>query len=175
LRWATRATSTSYFCLASRMAKVLRKAIWALLPPRASIEAASLVPTSILKARPVILVRQSAMAVPPLVIRPVSTDGTKVMTMGLSAAPNSPALGLSAVAILSHLAAGTTTVGAAGAFVGAVVGAAVGATVGATGLAVGTAVGGGVGEMPQAVRTRDRTTRTLIISVSDRSDRPRFI
>jgi hypothetical protein len=83
-------------------------------------------------------------------------------------------LGLRAVAILSHLAAGTTTVGAAGAFVGAAVGA-TGALVGSTGFAVGTAVAGGVGEVPQAVRTRDRTTRTLIINVSDRSDRPRFI
>ena len=116
-----------YFCSAKRTENVLRKLTWAFSAPMASMEAAKVVPTSILKVRPVIEVKQSAMAVPALVILPVSPDGTKVITMGLSEAPSLPAAGAAgASANLSHT--GGTAVGAA---VGAVVGATVGASVGA--------------------------------------------
>jgi hypothetical protein len=47
------------------------------------------------------------------VIKPTSTDGTKVMTIGLSDAPSSPALGASALASLSHLGAGAALEAAA--------------------------------------------------------------
>src|SRR5512137_519901 len=133
-----------YFCSASRTEKVLRKLTCAFSAPMASMEAAKVVPTSILKARPVIWLKQSAMAVPALVILPVSPEGTKVITMGLSAAPRAPAAGAAgASASLAHTGGtgvGGTAVG--GATVG---GTAVGASVGGTavgGTSVGTAVGG---------------------------------
>ena len=127
------------------------------------------------------------MAWPPLVILPTSTDGTKVMTIGLSGAPSSPALGVRALGSLSQVgtgsgvAVGGTAVGAGAAAVGATVGAAgalvgatVGAAVGAAGALVGATVGAGVG-VAQAVRTRARRTRTLIREYSVRMDRTRFI
>src|SRR5512140_1211054 len=144
------------------MAKVLRKPIWATPPPNASTAAFSLVPTWILKDRPVILPRQSAIAWPPIVILLTSTDGTKTITIGLSAEPRSPALGVMAFGRGSHFAAGSgvgTAVGgtAVGPVVGATVGASVGASVG--GIAVGASVGGtSVAAGPHAARTSDRLT-----------------
>src|SRR5512146_2049377 len=93
---ATKAGTIWYFCSASRTENVLRKPTCAFSAPMASMEAAKVVPTSILKVRPVIPVRQSAIAVPALVILPVSPEGTKVITIGLSAEPSSPALGAAA-------------------------------------------------------------------------------
>ncbi len=49
---------------------------------------------------------QSAMAVPALVILPVSPDGTNVMTIGLSAEPRSPAFTVGALGSLSHFGGG---------------------------------------------------------------------
>src|SRR5512140_3393778 len=104
-----------YFCSANRTENVFRKLTWAFSAPRASIEAAKVVPTSILKFNPVILLKQSAMAVPALVILPVSPEGTKVITIGLSAEPSSPAAAVGALSILAHTGGGTVggTVGAA--------------------------------------------------------------
>src|SRR5512143_4310087 len=93
---ATRAGKIPSFASPRRAEKVLRKPTCAFSAPMASIEAAKLVPTSILKVMPVISLRQSAMAVPALVILPVSPEGTKVMTIGLSAEPSSPAFGAAA-------------------------------------------------------------------------------
>src|SRR5512140_329621 len=161
LRCATSATSTLYFWWASRMAKVLRKPIWALPPPSASTAAFSLVPTSILKLRPVILPRQSAMAWPPMVILLTSTDGTKTMTIGLSEAPSSPAFGDIALDSGVHVAAGSGVGTAVGALVGATVGGtSVGASVGGTAVAAGGSVGTGasVAAGPQAASSTDRLT-----------------
>src|SRR5512141_458942 len=94
----------------------------------ASMEAAKVVPTSILKARPVILPKQSAMAVPALVILPVSPEGTKVITMGLSVAPNAPAAGAAGASASLSQTGGGGGVGVGGAAVG---GTAVGASVAA--------------------------------------------
>src|SRR5512138_627982 len=165
---ATKAGTTWYFCSASRTENVLRKPTCAFSAPMASMEAAKVVPTSILKARPVILLKQSAIAVPALVILPVSPEGTKVITMGLSAAPKAPAAGAAgAEAILSQTGAGGG-VGVGGAAVGGTsVGAAVGGTSVAAGAAVagtsvgaGTAVGSGVAAGPQAARTTEASNRT---------------
>src|SRR5512143_2311842 len=99
-----------YLELPSRAEKVLRKPTWAFSAPMASMEAAKLVPTSSLKARPVIWLRQSAMAPPALAILPVSPEGTKVITIGLSAEPSAPAAGAAgASASLAHM--GGTGVG----------------------------------------------------------------
>src|SRR5512147_1691477 len=95
-----------YIAFHSTAEKGVRKPTNALSAPIASTEAAKLVPTSILKFRPVICVRQSAMAVPALVILPVSPDGTKVITIGLSAEPRSPAFTVGALGSLSHLGGG---------------------------------------------------------------------
>src|SRR5512146_3420974 len=120
-----------YLELPRRAENVLRKPTWAFSAPMASMEAAKLVPTSSLKARPVIWLRQSAMAPPALAILPVSPEGTKVMTIGLSAAPRAPAAGAAGASdSLSHTGAGGG-VGVGGTGVGASVGAVVGASVGA--------------------------------------------
>src|SRR5262245_18312324 len=135
---ATKAGTTPYFCSASKTENVLRKLTCAFSAPMASMEAAKVVPTSILKLRPVIWLRQSAMAVPATVILPVSPEGTNVITMGLSAEPSSPAAGaagasdnLSQTGGGGGVAVGGATVGASldGASVGASV---AGATVGGT-------------------------------------------
>src|SRR5512138_2103303 len=118
----------------SRAENVLRKPIWAFSAPMASMEAAKLVPTSSLKARPVIWLRQSAMAPPAVAILPVSPEGTKVMTIGLSVAPRAPAAGAAgASGSLSQTGAGGG-VGVGGTAVGAsvAVAASVGAWVGAS-------------------------------------------
>src|SRR6266849_2094300 len=127
-RRTARAGTTPYFASASSTENVLRKPTWAFSAPKASMEAPNEVPTSILNDRPVILPRQSAMALPALVILPESPEGTKVMTMGLSGEPRSPAFTVGAVGSLSQTGAGTVAVGAAA--VGAVVTA--GAKVGGT-------------------------------------------
>src|SRR3989442_3170575 len=131
LRRTARAGTTPYFTSASSTENVLRKPTWAFSAPIASMEAPKDVPTSILNDRPVILPRQSAMALPALVIFPESPEGTKVMTIGLSGEPRSPAFTLGALASGSQAGGGTVAVGAA--VVAAVVGAAtVGAAVGTT-------------------------------------------
>src|SRR5512143_3481924 len=136
-----------YLELPSRAEKVLRKPIWAFSAPMASIEAAKLVPTSSLKARPVIWPRQSAMAPPALAILPVSPEGTKVITIGLSAAPKAPAAGAAGASgsLVQTGGGGGVGVGfaAVAATVGAVVGASVAgaATVGTTGASVGVGAG----------------------------------
>src|SRR5512138_329976 len=132
----------------SRAENVLRKPIWAFSAPMASMEAAKLVPTSSLKARPVIWPRQSAMAPPALAILPLSPEGTNVMTIGLSDAPSAPAAGAAGASgsLLQTGGGGGVGVGGAcvagtavgaGAWVGASVGAGawVGASVGGTGVA----------------------------------------
>src|SRR5687767_10722043 len=127
---ATSAGVTPYFAPANRAEKVLRKPTWAFSAPIASMEAAKLVPTSISKLSPVISLKHSAMAVPAVVILPVSPDGTKVITIGFSAEPSSPAAGASGA--LSNLAqlGGGGGVGVGGSTVAASVGAAsVGASV----------------------------------------------
>src|SRR5512141_175018 len=93
LRSTASAGITLYLASASSTENVFRKPTWAFSAPRASIEAPKDVPTSILNDSPVIWPRQSAMALPALVILPESPEGTKVMTMGLSAAPRLPAAG----------------------------------------------------------------------------------
>src|SRR5512146_1307315 len=104
---ASRTGKTPYLLWARRAENVFRKPTCAFSAPMASIEAAKLVPTSSLKARPVIWPRQSAMAPPALAILPVSPDGTKVMTIGLSAEPSAPAAGAAgASGSLSHTGAG---------------------------------------------------------------------
>src|SRR5512133_1021721 len=115
----------------------------------ASMEAAKVVPTSILKLRPVIWLKQSAIAVPALVILPVSPDGTKVITIGLSAEPRAPAAGAAgASGSLSQtggggaVLVGGTAVGASVA-VAASVGACVGASVAVGAACVGACVAGG--------------------------------
>src|SRR5512138_2313673 len=169
MRCAMSATSTLYFSCASRMAKVFRKPIWALPPPMASTEAASLVPTSILKVSPVILPRQSAISWPPLVILPTSTDGTKVMTIGLSDAPSSPAAGVMAFGIGSHFAAGISVgAGVGGTSVGATVG---GTSVGGTAVGAGGSVAAGVAAGLQAASTSD----TVITSANSTNVRRLFI
>src|ERR1051325_6550637 len=90
---ATNAGMTPYFCSANRTENVFMKLTWAFSAPIASMDAAKVVPTSILKLRPVIWLRQSAIAVPALVILPVSPEGTNVITIGLSAEPSAPAAG----------------------------------------------------------------------------------
>src|SRR5512146_256911 len=132
---ATNAGMIPYFCSARRTEKVLRKLTWAFSAPIASMDAAKEVPTSSLKLRPVIWLRQSAMAVPALVILPVSPEGTNVITMGLSAAPSAPAAGaagasgsLSQTGVGGAVFVGGTAVGASVA-VAASVGACVGASV----------------------------------------------
>src|SRR5512138_2229518 len=146
---ATKAGTTWYFCSASRTENVLRKPTCAFSAPMASMEAAKVVPTSILKVKPVISVKQSAIAVPAVVILPVSPEGTNVMTMGLSAEPSSPAAGAAgASGSLSQTGGGGgvfvggTTVAAsvAGASVGASV---AGASVAVGGASVGACVAGG--------------------------------
>src|SRR5512143_161268 len=138
---ATRAGKIPYFASARRAEKVFRKPTCAFSAPIASIEAAKLVPTSILKVMPVISLRQSAMAVPATVILPVSPEGTKVMTIGLSAAPSAPAAGASGASGSLVQTGGGGGVGVGGAAVGASVGASVGAAVGMA--SVGASVAGG--------------------------------
>src|SRR5512133_4035440 len=79
------------------------------------------------------------MAVPALVILPVSPDGTNVMTMGLSAEPSSPAATVGGLAIFSHTGGGGVGFTAVGAAAAAAVDAAVGAAavVGSAAAAVG--------------------------------------
>src|SRR5512135_2580688 len=110
------------------------------------MEAAKLVPTSSLKARPVIWPRQSAMAPPALAILPVSPEGTKVITIGLSEAPSCPAAGAAGASGSLVQTGGGGGVGVGGAVVGAAAGGAVvgavvggGACVGIAGAAVGVA------------------------------------
>src|SRR5258708_4952796 len=134
LRRTARAGTTPYFASASNTENVLRKPTWAFSAPIASMDAPKEVPTSILNDRPVILPRQSAMALPALVIFPESPEGTKVMTMGLSGEPRSPAFTLGALASGSQAGGGTVAVGAAlfsAVFCAATVGATVGTTVAA--------------------------------------------
>src|SRR5512135_3736470 len=133
LRKTSNAGSIPYLAFPSTAEKVLRKPTWAFSAPIASTEAAKLVPTSSLNAKPVIWLRQSAMAPPALAILPVSPEGTKVMTIGLSAAPRAPAAGAAG-------ASGSLVQTGGGGGVG-VGGAAVAAT--AVGASVGTSVGGG--------------------------------
>src|SRR5689334_6675016 len=116
LRRTARAGTTPYFCSANRTEKVLRKPTWAFSAPMASMEAPKEVPTSILNDRPVILPRQSAIALPALVILPESPEGTKVMTMGVSAAPSVPAAAVGGLAMGVQAGGGEvggTAVGAA--------------------------------------------------------------
>src|SRR5512142_2591030 len=150
LRMASRTGKMPYLAFAISAEYVLRKPTWAFSAPMASMEAAKLVPTSSLKARPVIWLRQSAIAPPAVAILPVSPEGTKVMTMGLSVAPSAPAAGAAgASGSLSHTGAGGG-VGVGGAAVGASVGAWVGASVGGGATVGGTSVGGtGVAAGPQ--------------------------
>src|SRR5512144_2885354 len=110
---ASKAGVTPYFAFAKRAESVLRKPTCAFSAPIASIEAAKDVPTSSLKLRPVIWLRQSAIAPPALVILPVSPDGTKVITIGLSAEPRSPAFTLGWLASGVHAGGGTVAVGSA--------------------------------------------------------------
>src|SRR5512135_3464556 len=121
-----------YLELPSRAEKVLRKPTWAFSAPIASMEAAKLVPTSSLKLRPVIWPRQSAMAPPAVAILPVSPEGTKVMTMGLSVAPRAPAAGAAGASESLVQTGAGGGVGVGGTAVGASVGAWVGAAVGGT-------------------------------------------
>src|SRR5258708_25273858 len=114
LRRTARAGRTPYFSSANSTEKVLRKPTWALLAPMASIEAPKDVPTSILNDRPVILLRQSPIAVPALVILPESPDGTNVMTIGASEAPSWPAATGGALASGVQAGGGTVAVGGAG-------------------------------------------------------------
>src|SRR5574341_2163797 len=105
----------------------------------ASMDAAKVVPTSILKLRPVIWLKQSAIAVPALVILPVSPEGTKVITIGLSAEPSSPAAGAAGASASLSQTGGGGGVGVGGSTVGAsVAGASVGAPV--TGASLGASV-----------------------------------
>src|SRR5512140_2922494 len=105
------------------------------------MEAAKEVPTSSLKLRPVILLRQSAIAPPAFVILPVSPEGTKVMTMGLSADPSVPAAGAAGASASLSQAGGGAGVAVGGTAVGASVAASVGASVMAS---VGASVGASV-------------------------------
>src|SRR5436190_1158712 len=131
---ATKAGITPYFCSANRTEKVFIKLTCAFSAPIASMEAAKVVPTSILKVSPVIWLKQSAIAVPAFVILPVSPDGTKVITMGLSVEPSAPAAGAAgASGNLSQIGGG----GAVG-----VGGATVGASVAGASVAVGASVAG---------------------------------
>src|SRR5689334_17336669 len=93
------------------------------------------------------------MAVPALVILPVSPDGTKAITIGLSAEPSSPAAAVGAPSIL---------VQSAGGMVAVAVGAAATSVAVATGASVGTSVGAGAGVagVPQAESTITPTTVT---------------
>jgi hypothetical protein len=141
------------------------------------MDAAKVVPTSILKLRPVISLKQSAMAVPAVVILPVSPEGTKVITMGFSAEPSSPAAG--AAGAFDNfaqfgggggVAVGGTAVAAsvAGASVGASVAASVGASVitsvGAS-VTTGASVGAGVaGAQAESTSTRIAITAKNILS-----------
>src|SRR5512135_3129401 len=147
-----------YLELPSRAEKVLRKPTWAFSAPIASMEAAKLVPTSSLKARPVIWPRQSAMAPPAFAILPVSPEGTKVITIGLSEAPSCPAAGAAGASGSFVQTGGGGGVGVGGAVVGAAAGAVVGASVagGAWVGAAGASVGVGAGA--QAARASDSTT-----------------
>src|SRR5512142_2159508 len=63
--------------------------------------------------RPVILFKQSAMAVLALAILPASPEGTKAMVMGLSGEPSSPALAVGILGSSSQTAGGTVGAGAA--------------------------------------------------------------
>src|SRR5512147_1698075 len=152
-----------YLAFPYRAASVLRKPTWAFSAPMASIEAPKLVPTSSLKARPVIWPRQSAMAPPALAILPVSPEGTKVMTIGLSAEPSAPAAGAAGASDNLLHTGGGGGVGVGGAAVGGTsVGASVGGTsVAAGGWVAGTSVGGtGVAAGPQAASTIEAATMT---------------
>src|SRR5512142_2108435 len=115
--------NTPYFAWASRAENVFRKPTWAFSAPMASTEAAKLVPTSSLKARPVIWPRQSAMAPPALAILPVSPEGTKVITIGLSAEPSAPAAGAAGASDSLVQTGGGGGVGVGGACVAGTVGA----------------------------------------------------
>src|SRR6266508_3397104 len=112
------------------------------------MEAAKVVPTSILKLRPVIWLKQSAIAVPAFVILPVSPEGTKVITIGLSAEPRSPAAGAAGASASLSQTGGGRGVGVGGSAVGA---------------SVGAVVGTGVAAAPQALKTIDMMTRTASI------------
>src|SRR5512144_2956418 len=106
------------------------------------MDAAKDVPTSSLKLRPVIWLRQSAIAPPALVILPVSPDGTKVIVIGLSAEPKAPAAGAAGASDNLSQTGGGGAVFVGGTAVGAsvAVAASVGAWVGAS-VAVGACVG----------------------------------
>src|SRR5512142_2134940 len=149
--------NTPYLLWASRAENVFRKPTCAFSAPMASIEAAKLVPTSSLKARPVIWPRQSAIAPPALAILPVSPEGTKVMTIGLSEAPSCPAAGASGASANLSQTGGGGGVGVGGATVAAVVGASVGASVAGT-ACVGAGASVGVGAGAQAASASDSAT-----------------
>src|SRR5512133_2908195 len=161
-----------YSCSASRTENVLRKLTWAFSAPMASMEAAKVVPTSILKVRPVISVKQSAIAVPAVVILPVSPEGTKVITIGLSDEPSSPAAGAAGASDSFVQTGGGGGVGVGGSTVGASVGASVATSVGASVItSVGASVAGGwVGAAVagwQAVSTSTRIAITARDKCSD--------
>src|SRR5690242_14425601 len=132
LRMATKAGITPYFCSASRTEKVFMKPTWAFSAPIASMEAAKVVPTSILKLRPVIWLKQSAIAVPAFVILPVSPEGTNVITMGLSVAPSFPAAGAAGASDSLLQTGGGGGVAVGGTAVGASVAVAASVAVGAS-------------------------------------------
>src|SRR5215207_6746406 len=171
---ATRDGVTPYFAPAKRAEKVLRKPTCAFSAPIASMDAAKLVPTSISKLRPVISLKQSAMAVPAVVILPVSPEGTKVITIGLSAEPSSPAAGASGAFGNLSQAGGGGAVGVGGSVVGASVAAAsVGTSVGASvaGASVGGAsVGSGrsVGTAVAAGAQAETASARIIVTASNR-------
>src|SRR5215216_7080735 len=169
---ATRDGVTPYFAPANKAEKVLRKPTCAFSAPIASMDAAKVVPTSISKFRPVISLKQSAMAVPAVVILPVSPEGTKVITIGFSAEPSSPAAG--AAGALGNLAqsGGGGGVGVGGSVVGAsVAGASVGASIaGASvgGASVGT--GGSVGAAVAGAQAEITSTRIVSTAKSKLTD-----
>src|SRR6266540_1359695 len=127
------------------------------------MDAAKVVPTSILKVRPVIWLKQSAIAVPAFVILPVSPEGTKVITMGLSAEPSSPAAGAAGASGSLSQTGGGGGVGVGGTAVGASV---AGATVGGTSVGAGGSVGAGV----SGAQAETNSTRTAITARNICSD-----
>src|SRR5512143_2874917 len=131
---ASMAGKIPYLDSPKRAENVFRNPTWAFSAPMASMEAAKLVPTSSLKARPVIWPRQSAMAPPAFAILPVSPEGTKVITIGLSAEPSAPAAGAAgaSLSLVQTGAGGGVGVGGTG-VAGTAVGASVGASVGGGG------------------------------------------
>src|SRR5512142_2527487 len=143
----------------------------------ASMDAAKVVPTSILNVRPVIWLRQSAIAPPALVILPVSPEGTKVITIGLSAEPRAPAAGAAGASGSLLQTGGGGAVFVAGAAVGAsvAVAASVGACVGAS-VAVGACVGawvaagGCVGAGVAGAQAETTSTSTAITANNRCSD-----